>query len=372
MNITENHTPYPAEELFRLAKRENNAKRGSLIVNLRQGKHVPVSPSQALELFDILAERVCGGLCGEKVLVAGFAETATAIGAELAARIGGETVYIHTTREKFPPEMRLADFSEEHSHAAEQNLYSSCGRDILKGVDRIIFAEDELTTGKTILNFISALGDTGVKYAAASIINGMSEENLAEYKKRGIDLYYAVKTESSLEILSESRETVQLPDILPDSVFSGKFTEAEAKMSADPRLGVRAAEYERECASLFENIRELIPHGCTSIDVVGTQECMYPAIKLGAELEKHGFRVRTHSTTRSPIVPSAEENYPLFSRYRLRSLYDSERRVYLYNLYPCGLTVLVTDAKKSSPEITEELMSIFKSEKKILLKLTLE
>ncbi len=369
MRITENYTGYSSDELFKIAGRENNAGRGRLIVNLRQGKHVPVRPSEAFSLFGVLADRVITGLGGKRAVVIGFAETATAIGAELAARIGGNTVYIHTTRESFPRDMRLADFLEEHSHASEQNLYSRTGREILNNAERIIFAEDELTTGKTILNFISALGDTGARYCAASLINGMNGEKLARYEKMGIELYWAVKIDSSLEELSSGTDIDQIPDIVPHKADTD-FVSVTAKMSADPRLGINAAEYERECMGLSGIIAGKIPADCRSIDVVGTQECMYPAIKLGAELEKMGFDVRTHSTTRSPIVPSDKEGYPLFSRYRFKSLYDSGRGVYLYNLYPCDLTIVVTDAKECSPEITGELMSVLMSENKILLRLS--
>ena len=55
--------------------------------------------------------------------------------------------------------------------------------------DRIIFIEDEVTTGKTIRNIISILDreyDGKFKYSVASLLNGMSEENLERYKRQGI------------------------------------------------------------------------------------------------------------------------------------------------------------------------------------------
>lgn len=66
--------------------------------------------------------------------------------------------------------------------------------------DRIIFIEDEVTTGKTIRNIISILDreyDGKFKYSVASLLNGMSEENLERYKRQGISLYYLVKTDHS-------------------------------------------------------------------------------------------------------------------------------------------------------------------------------
>ena len=87
---------YQQKDLVRIAKRENNTKRGYLVVDPLQGKHVPVEPSKALNLFKSLAEKLQGKYEGERLLLIGFAETATAIGAQAAITLG--TKYIHTTR----------------------------------------------------------------------------------------------------------------------------------------------------------------------------------------------------------------------------------------------------------------------------------
>ena len=71
-------------DLVRVAKRENNTKRSYLYVNPRQGKHMPVSPSSSLTLFRLLAARVEARYRNERLLIIGFAETATAIGFAVA------------------------------------------------------------------------------------------------------------------------------------------------------------------------------------------------------------------------------------------------------------------------------------------------
>lgn len=346
MNITENYSGVCPDRLFALAARENNAKRGGLIVNFLQAKHVPAKPSETLALFDRLAERVIPYICEKKVMVIGFAETATAIGAELAARLSEkcECTYIHTTREKFPEDMRLALFSEEHSHATEQCLYSDKGLDIFSGIERIIFAEDELTTGKTILNFIEALKNVvDCKFSAASIINGMSEENLRKYGALGVGVHYLVKLDSSAETLKEGisvnpREDGEFDIFSVPDVFTLRMDKKK-----DPRLGIDGAEYEKYCVSASNEFFEKIGSKLSgkTIDVIGTEECMFPAIKLGELLEEKGFDVRCHATTRSPIVPSEDEGYPLFARYRVKSVYDGERRTFIYNLYECDNRIVV-------------------------------
>lgn len=87
------------EEMIGIAKRENNTKRNYLVVNKYQGKHVPISPSRPLEMFSELAKAVAERYQEEKLLLIGFAETATAIGEAVAIELG--TDYMQTTRDIF-------------------------------------------------------------------------------------------------------------------------------------------------------------------------------------------------------------------------------------------------------------------------------
>ena len=73
---------YTQSQILRIAKRFRNAKRSYLLVNPLQAKHLPVSPSQALDMMETLGERLRAEFPFAK-LVIGFAETATAIGAAL-------------------------------------------------------------------------------------------------------------------------------------------------------------------------------------------------------------------------------------------------------------------------------------------------
>ncbi len=79
--------PYTAADTLRIAKRYNNPKRSYLLVNPLQAKHIPVSPAAALEMMGALGDQVAAKY-PEARLVIGFAETATAIGAAVAARGG--------------------------------------------------------------------------------------------------------------------------------------------------------------------------------------------------------------------------------------------------------------------------------------------
>ena len=90
---------YTEKDLVKIAKRENNTKRNYLVVDPLQGKHIPVVPSKALDLFAALAD-TSGRNTKMKNFAGGFAETATAIGAQAAITVGAD--YIQTTREVIP------------------------------------------------------------------------------------------------------------------------------------------------------------------------------------------------------------------------------------------------------------------------------
>ena len=76
---------------------------------------------------------------------------------------------------------------------------------------------------------------------------------------------------------------------------------------------------------------------------------MFPALYVGEQLEKEGNQVFCHSTTRSPIAVSLEKDYPLHCRYELKSLYDADRKTFIYDIGKYDRVFVITD----SPEIEE-------------------
>lgn len=371
MTVIENLSGFELDSLVGLALREKNSKRKNLLVNFYQGKHFPAVPSETLQLFDRLAQQIRLYDTDGKVMVIGFAETATAIAAAVSRHIG-DCIFLHTSRENIPPEYCVADFSEEHSHASEQFLFAEKGDDIFRGVKHIFFVEDELTTGKTILNLISILKektDNDCRFSAASIINGMSADNLNEFEKRGISLHWLVKIDNSLEDMNRELNIIPEPDHGGNNVC-GRVRELVVTGMKNPRIGCACDDYENAVSGLISSFlgkfsAEL--SGRMTIDVIGTEECMYPAIRLAEALEKKGHDVRSHSTTRSPIVPSRSENYPLNERYKLHSFYNSRRTTYLYDLFPCELTILVTDSDADKSKARTPLFNIVRSDELIII-----
>ncbi len=348
------------KELVAIAKRENNKKRSYLVVDPLQGKHIPVSPSKALSLFAGLADKVKDAYGNEKILFIGFAETATAIGSQLAICVGGK--YIQTTREPIAG-VNYLFFSEAHSHATEQKLVKEDIEYVINDVDRVIFVEDEVTTGNTILGIISIMKKEygeNIKFSVASLLNGMNEEHLKVYRDLNINLHYLVKTnhDGYARIADKYADNGEYnePDYTESQV---ELVEIDGLVNA--RRIVDTSEYSNKVEKLWNRINEAV-----SITqnkrylVVGTEEFMYPALYVGSKIEEMGCDVRSHSTTRSPIVVSTDAGYPLRERFELRSLYDDERTTFLYNIDKYDAVIVITDSGLNSMKGAYSLINALK------------
>ena len=339
-------------DLIQVAKRENNPKRHYLYVNPLQGKHLPVSPSRSLALFASLAEEAAQRFAGERLLVVGFAETATAIGAALAYGAGNVDFYCSTTREALPGADYLF-FSESHSHAREQRLVLDHLAEVLPQVDRVVFAEDEVTTGNTIAHLISVLQGAfpalPLGFGILSLLNSMEEARLQAWEAQGIPVGFLHRIPQAYraeEIAGYAYPSlagvapVYSPAPLPVVEIGGRWEARVAGPSGDLR---------RRCdAFVAQTLSQLtLPAGASSILVLGTEECMFPGLLLGQALEEQDPRrvVRFHATTRSPIAISPDPAYPLHARDPRDSVYEAGRRTFLYNLAAYDQVLLVTDAE---------------------------
>jgi len=332
-------------ELVRIAKRENNAKRSYLVVNPLQAKHVPVSPATAIGLFEKLAEKVKEKYSGQKLLVIGFAETATAIGAQVAISL--DAFYMQTTREMIPG-VEYLFFSEEHSHATEQKLVRCDVERALAQTPRILFVEDEVTTGNTIRNIITLLRrefSEELVFSVASILNAVEGEHLAWYREQEIDFFYLQKTDHSAYEKKAAAVKGDGAYFAPETINGEIKVQYRIGGALNARRLTDGGAYRLACERLYEQVSQNLGKIQNQrILVIGTEETMYPAIYVGKRLEELGNIVRTHSTTRSPICVDNASEYPLHERYELRSLYDDERRTFLYNIESYQMVLIVTDA----------------------------
>ncbi len=365
MVIDENKSWFPENRIIQMARRENNKKRSFLIVNPSQAKHIPVKPSETMLLFRNLSDELKKYADSKNILFIGFAETATAIGAGVASYFE-DSDYIHTTREIIENAEMTVEFKELHSHAVQQTLQCSNWDNLIKGKKHIIFIEDEISTGTTIMNFVNALKDNkkvpeNMKFSVCSVINGMNRQRTDELAQQGVLFRYIMK----ISMENHSDVQIDIPEISLDlNKNAGRNVKyIDVKGMINPRTGVKTEDYISAVSRLSD---EIIKNSQISenmkIAVIGTEEFMYPVIYTAYEIEKNcnPESIVTHSTTRSPVEPHNEKNYPLKSRAVLESFYEKSRTTYLYNTYyDYDIVILITDSERRDDETENIFMSSF-------------
>lgn len=341
------------KSIITVEHRSSNAKRDFLFVNKLQGKHIPTRTCEAFDLFDELAYKVETNLKGKVVLVVGFAETATAIGGYIADTLERCLYSIQTTRENCAPAKKLIEFREEHSHATEQYLYGDL--EAMPPFDYVLFVEDEISTGKTILNFITEFKKLkpGLKFGVASICNWQNEENKAVYRANNIDTFALIQGE-----LKDANAKMEVEVKESDVDYSGHQSHPDRckystlHMGKNPFLVERTGrisaidEYEEVLDKAFDEADKFIGKS-KDILVLGTEEFMYFPMLLGEVLENFGRRVHTHATTRSSIdilEGSSDIHEEIVNKSKLHSAYDESRDTYIYNLRKYDKVIIVTDA----------------------------
>lgn len=334
------------EKYVKVCKRINNTKRNYLVLNEAQCKHVPSSPTLALEMYEDLGKLVDEYKYEQRLLVVGFAETATAIGAGVATYLGCD--YVNTTRENFDADFMY--FTESHSHATEQKLI----RPDLDYYNHVLFVEDEVTTGNTILKIARQLRDMSpdLKVSVVSILNGMTNEHLRTYETENIDIHYLVKLDNSdysekADSANLDGSIVDLTKLAPDKMFNFKLDGTRRVVD----ISYYNSEIDKICDILKDEVKG------KSIAVIGTEECMYPAIKFGSYFEKKGINVVSHSTTRSPIGVSLSADYPLHTQIKLYSLYGN-RDTYIYNLAKYDEVYIITDSQVNTIGLRQLLTAL--------------
>ena len=295
----------------------------------------------------------------------GFAETATGVASAVCHYLNNVIYYQNTTRENIPQKDYLY-FTESHSHATDQMLISEGIGNHIKNVDRIVFVDDEVTTGNTICKLIKVLKNhydvDNAKFTIVSILNSMGSKRRDELKTEGVEciflaeLPFEYKKDSIQDVLYESQRDV--------SVHTNNVYEVEEivfKTNVNVRLITSYNEYENAIKLFISLIkRKIASKHYNHVLLWGTEECMYPAICVGAMLKDNGFadEVKMHATTRSPIIASGSIGYPLQSRFHIRSMYDENRDTYVYNLSKYEEVIIVTDTSEITPGINDLVQAL--------------
>lgn len=382
--------------------RMNNSRRGFLFVNQMQCKHIPYSPTNMMNMCKKLAYKITSSFDithDDKVLVIGFAETATAIANFVADEMYACKYVLMSTREELSKSNKLIEFREEHSHAAEHSIYAwdlcSMFR-MLAGMDairhniidmlhcnKIVIIDDEITTGNTVLNLVKELkrvvADKQIKFYCASICNWMDSERRKKFRDADIGYTSLIRGE-----LREQNELDVMDGLMRESIIEAQADRTVNEMYAQEiyvmdvpdllsdmdvfkteKLG--HAPYSND-SMLLRSLHKLAKHEmiqeATSIRIVGTEEFMYMPILFGHLLENAGKSVLVHATTRSPIDVLNDDyrgaGQAIKNRVEMRSVYG-DRKTYLYNTGTyTDLVIVMTDAKHTE-ESHKSMLDIARS-----------
>lgn len=361
--VTINYLDKPVEDVIKMAKRHNNPKRDFLFVNTLLGKHIAVQGRDALMMHRALGAKVYElfkekGWENKKVLLVGFAETATALAQNIMfyslkfkekfpLNIVG---YTQTTREELPSNQYTnIAFEEEHSHATSQKLYFDKELDY----DVVLFVEDEITTGNTILNFISQFEkhQSGKDYAVASILNWQNDKDAKTFSEKGVEVAFLVRGKMKTELPSFSIKEGKEYDLYQDEVNY----KANLSLRNNPRLPMTVEEFS-EYVTFGDNKDKEFSKLISLKDskkktlIIGTEENMFVPIFFAIIIDAD-----VKATTRSPIESSLENGYPISSRLKLNSAYESGRVTYLYDMDLGDYEQFVIFVEEESPVFEDEL-----------------
>lgn len=308
-------------ELVGVAVRRN-PRRAHLLVSTVLGKHVPTAPSVVEDAGLALGHLVPDGAA--ETLVLGFAETATAL-AHCVGRALGAPVLL-STRRPVPGYDSAVVFEEEHSHATS-HLVLPGDPSLLAGARRIVLVDDELSTGRTVINTISSIAAAYPcrEFVVASLVDLRSEADISALSELALALDVrvdAVSLSSGMLGASPGHEeratalmaSLDAPAPAPHRPVDGlRSRRAWGQDIVDGgRHGFSTSDDERLEAAAVALAAELAPALGESVLVLGTEELMYAPLRLARALEDR-LRGTVHfsSTTRSPVNVVDVPGYPL-------------------------------------------------------------
>jgi hypothetical protein len=327
-----------------------NPKRAHLLVSTVLGKHIPQLPhvvhDAGLSLGG-LARRVLAD-DARSAVVLGYAETATGLGHCVAEALPGAT-YLHSTRRPVDGVAPLGGFEEEHSHATSHLLLPE-DRTLLSGGGPLVLVDDELSTGRTVLNTIETVHRIAPRsrYVIAALIDVRTAAD------RGALEEFAAKLGARVDVVALAGGVVRLPH---DALRRGAELVAEHEPGpAEPRSVATARELAARRSSA-EVVRVALDwpaglpdggrHGFTAehqallerslpalggqlagqlgaarrILVLGSEELMYAPLRLARALAdamrataEPPTEVRFSTTTRSPVLAVDDAGYAIRTR----------------------------------------------------------
>lgn len=391
-----------------------NPKRVHLLVSLLLGKHVPTDPRivrAAGQLLGLLAVRLlhdgpelgvtraarllqqaltdparlgdleaaltrsrtrAPGVGGPVVL--GMCETAVALGHTVAEAVPGAR-YLHSTRRPTDVPV-LGAFEEEHSHATA-HLLTPRDQDLLLDTDDgarpLVVVDDELSTGRTLVNTIEALHALAPRrrYVVLALVDMRSHHDAR--------LVQALeqRTGARVDVLALARGRVRLPAGLEDAAAQlltalpsppplapgqtvPRRLRAVVPGPVGGRHGIDPAGRDLLATTMAQAAHAVAAGPDERVLVLGTEEFMAAPLLLGCALaQEPGRTVRYSTTTRSPAAVVDAEGYPLRTGLTFAAPAPDQDPApptrFAYNVAGGGWDriVLVVDEAQDGPRLTD-------------------
>ncbi|WP_187438025.1 phosphoribosyltransferase family protein [Actinomadura decatromicini] len=406
-------------DLVGLAVRRN-PKRAHLLVSEVLGKHVPTDPrlvyGSGLLLGELVRARLRGdepsrpdGLLAEALegvpgaaarlrdrlrapqepvdaIVLGYAETATALGHSVADALGG-AYYLHSTRRPVAGFTTYGGFEEEHSHATSHLLLPAAPA----AFDRdgpVVLVDDELSTGRTVLNTIEALHAVRPRrhYVLAALVDLRGPSDRARMDE------FAARLGTRIDVVALAGGHVELPEGvleagkgLVEDLSAAGVTPLPARESPVSRAGLgwpaglpdggrhgflpeHRRILEKELPRMADAIATGLGPDASRVLVLGFEELMYAPLRLAEALADAlpAADVRYSTTTRSPVLAVDDPGYAIRTRLAFPAHDDpadgpGER--YAYNVAPprgedgFDRIVLVVDDPSDTPALATGLLA---------------
>lgn len=351
INIRDNRYNLDLNDLIVMGKRINNEKRNFLFISKVLGKHIEARPNTCKEIGAKLAglifdkeQKELPYKSNERICVLGFAETATGLGMAVASYIKN-CYYITTTREDITELSSLLKFEEEHSHATTHKCFP-LDKDKIVNAEKIILVDDEITTGKSMINIIKELKSVSSvrDFIILSILDWRSEEHRKAYddliKKENINVEVLslicgdIKINDNSTYIDNSDKLIEeTTDILNYKVLdrinlkTSYKEEEESYLLNTGRFGVEFNEIEaleKSCEEVANKLQSFIKSS-EKVLILGHGENIYIPCRIASYINGDVF---FKSTTRSPIYCENIDDYPIKEKH---VFYHKGVKYYFYN-----------------------------------------
>ncbi|OLT36969.1 hypothetical protein BJF79_06225 [Actinomadura sp. CNU-125] len=303
------------------------SRAGSLLTGALDG-----APGAAAALRDVL----CEPQQPQDAIVFGYAETATALGHSVADALGG-AYYLHSTRRPVPGFTTYGGFEEEHSHATSHLLLPADSAALDRDVPMVL-VDDELSTGRTVLNTIEALHAVRPRrhYVLAALVDLRGDEDRARMDA------LAARLGARIDAVALAAGRVELPEgilaagqalvaSLTEPTESGAAPAGDAFPVTRARLDwpsglpdggrhgflpAHRARLEKDLPRMADTIADGLGDGFSRVLVLGFEELMYAPLRLAEALADalQGVGVRYSTTTRSPVLAVDDPGYAIRTR----------------------------------------------------------